>query len=93
MNDTFMNIIIIFLIIILFFLDYYHDKYNLKKSIKKIYYRNSNSVYDDTDYSKYKPYKKIYTYKFLIGFLIIILIINFISNPKSFLKLLIILFQ
>lgn len=91
MNDVEMNIIIIFLIIILYFIDYFHKQYRIKKSIKKTSYRNSHSVYDDTDYSKYKPYKEIYTYKYLIYFLIIILIINFVSNPKSFFALLLIL--
>ena len=91
MNDVKMNIIIIFLIIILYFIDYFHKQYRIKRSIKNIKYRNSHSFYDDTDYSKYKPYREIYTYKYLIYFLIIILIINFVSNPKSFLTILIIL--
>lgn len=65
---------IILMIIILLFIDYYHKQYRIKLSQKKIIYRNSHSFYDDTDYSKYKPYKEIYTYKILIIFLLIILI-------------------
>lgn len=68
-----MNNIIIILIILLLYIDYYHKQYRIKYSKKIIKYRNSNSVYDDTDYSKYKPYREIYTYKILIAFLLIIL--------------------
>ncbi len=93
MNEITMNIIIIILIICLFIIDYYHKQYRIKISKKNFTYRNSHSFYDDTDYTKYKPYKEVYTYKYLIAFLTIILVINFISEPKSFFKLLILLFQ
>lgn len=73
---------IMLLIIVLLFIDYYHKKYRMKQSIKKVYYRNSHSYYDDTDYSKYKPYREIYTYKILIAFLTVILIVEIISQSK-----------
>ncbi len=75
--------IIILLIIALLFIDYFHKQYRIKRSLKNISYRNSNSFYDDTDYSKYKPYKEIYTYKILIIFLITILILDIIPIGKS----------
>ncbi len=71
-----MKEIILLLILILLFIDYFHKQYRIKRSQKKISYRNSNSVYDDTDYSKYKPYKEVYTYKIIIGFLIILIILD-----------------
>lgn len=83
-----MNEIIILLIILLLFIDYHHKQYNIKKSMKRIAYRNSHSYYDDTNYNNFELYREIYTYKILILFLIIILLINFISEPASFFKLL-----
>lgn len=80
MNESKTIIIIIILIIILLFIDYFHNQYRFKRSIKKVSYRNSHSYYDDTDYAKYQPYAKTYTYKYLIIFLSIILIVEIVSN-------------
>ncbi len=77
---------LLLLIIILLFIDYFHKQYRIKRSIKNIKYRNSNSYYDDTDYSKYKPYKEVYTYKILIIFLIILLIIDIFSPNNTNLR-------
>lgn len=75
--------IIILLIIALLFIDYFHKQYRIKRSLKNITYRNSHSFYDDTDYSKYKPYREVYTYKILIVFLIILLVLNIIPIGKN----------
>ncbi len=75
--------IIILLIISLLFIDYFHKQYRIKRSLKNITYRNSHSFYDDTDYSKYKPYKEVYTYKILIIFLIAVLILDIIPIGKN----------
>ena len=84
------NFIIIFFIIILFYIDYYHKQYRIKRSKKNIKYRNSHSFYDDTDYSRYKPYKEIYTYKIAAAVLFIAFIINLILyNNTIFLKIII----
>lgn len=74
---------ILIMIIILLYIDYYHKEYRIKRSKKNIKYRNSHSFYDDTDYSIYRPYREIYTYKILIIFLIILLIFEVIFPYKN----------
>lgn len=74
--------IIILMIIFLLFIDYYHKQYRIKYSKKILQYRNSHSFYDNTDYARYKPYREIYTYKILIGFLIIILLSEIIASDN-----------
>ena len=78
-----MKEILILIIFILFFIDYYHKQYRIKNSQKKISYRNSHSVYDDTDYTKYKPYREVYTFKIIIIFLFAILLIEIFINTDN----------
>ncbi len=73
----------ILFIILLLYIDYYHKKYRIINSKKNIQYRNSHSFYDETDYSKYEPYREVYTYKILIGFLIIILMGEIITSDRN----------
>ena len=76
--------IILIFIVILIFIDYYHKQYRIKHSKKDIKYRNSHSVYDDTDYTKYRPYKEVYTYKIAALVLFIALILDTILNKNTY---------
>lgn len=78
------QIIILFFLILLLFIDYYHKQYRIKYSKKDFKYRNSHSFYDDTDYTKYRPYKEVYTYKIAAIILFIVLIFDTFLNKNFF---------